>query len=183
MQLSGPGAEAPQTAGGRKAHPPKPEKDFEKDINRKERRKAIRSAIAATSDREVVQDRGHEIGDDLELPLVLEAEIESEERTAPVRKVLENLGLEDELERCSEKTVRAGRGKSRGRKYKRKVGPLLVVGEGDGIMTAARNIAGLDVVTVDNLNAELLAPGTQPGRLTVWTENAIERLDDEGIFQ
>jgi large subunit ribosomal protein L4e len=29
---------------------------------------------------------------------------------------------------------------------------------------------------VTNLNAEMLAPGTHPGRLTVWTSNAIEKL-------
>ncbi|MCQ8904714.1 MAG: 50S ribosomal protein L4, partial [Methanothermobacter sp.] len=39
----------------------------------------------------------------------------------------------------------------------------------------------VDVVTVENLNAELLAPGTHPGRLTVFTRSAIEKLD--GLFQ
>ena len=39
MQLWGEGAEAPNTRGGRRAHPPKPEKDFTEEINDKERRK------------------------------------------------------------------------------------------------------------------------------------------------
>ncbi len=40
------GAWAPGTVGGRRAHPPKAEKNWEKSINVKERKKAIRSAIA-----------------------------------------------------------------------------------------------------------------------------------------
>ena len=45
-------------------------------------------------------------------------------------------------------------------------------------MKAAKNLPGVDVVTVDNLNVELLAPGTHPGRLTIWTQSAIEKLKE-----
>ncbi|MDH7564851.1 MAG: 50S ribosomal protein L4, partial [Candidatus Bathyarchaeota archaeon] len=38
------------------------------------------------------------------------------------------------------------------------------------------NIPGLDVVTVNNLNTELLAPGTHMGRLTLWTNSAVAQL-------
>ena len=48
---------------------------------------------------------------------------------------------------------------------------------------AARNLLGVDVTDVSNLNAELLAPGTQAGRLTVWTQSAIERLGKERLFE
>ena len=41
------GAFAPQTVGGRRAHPPKSEKNLTKKINKKEKRKAIRSAMSA----------------------------------------------------------------------------------------------------------------------------------------
>jgi large subunit ribosomal protein L4e len=34
----------------------------------------------------------------------------------------------------------------------------------------------VDFVTVERLNAELLAPGTKAGRLTVWTESSLEKL-------
>ncbi|KAF5039313.1 Ribosomal protein L4/L1 family protein [anaerobic digester metagenome] len=77
--------------------------------------------------------------------------------------------------------IRAGRGKLRGRKYKHKKSVLIVAGENSPILKAARNLSGVDVVTVDSLNAELLAPGTHAGRLTVWTESAIGKL--EGAFQ
>ncbi|MDY6789326.1 MAG: 50S ribosomal protein L4 [Candidatus Nanohaloarchaea archaeon] len=181
MQMSGPGGEAPQTTGGRKAHPPKAEKNFDKEINNKERRKAIRAGIAATADKEKVLDRGHK-AEDLELPIVVEGDIEELEKTREVEEVLENLGLDQELERCSEKKIRAGRGKTRGRKYRRKVGPLIVVGEDRGIKKAASNLPGVEVAEVDQLNAELLAPGSKPGRLTVWTSNAVEQLGNQDIY-
>ena len=60
---------------------------------------------------------------------------------------------------------------------KQAVGPLIVVSEDKGIGKAARNHPGLDVVTVGQLNAESLAPGTHPGRLTVWVEAAIKSLE------
>ncbi|MDY6761558.1 MAG: 50S ribosomal protein L4 [Candidatus Nanohaloarchaea archaeon] len=182
MQMSGPGGEAPQAVGGRKAHPPKADKDFSKDINEKERRKAIRSGIAATMDKETVRERGHVV-DGADLPLVVDADVEELEQTAEVEALLERLGLGDELERVRENAGRAGKGTRRGRPGREKAGPLFVVGEDRGIARAARNLPGVDVCTVEQLNAELLAPGTEPGRLTVWTETAVERLDEEGLFR
>jgi large subunit ribosomal protein L4e len=40
----------------------------------------------------------------------------------------------------------------------------------------------VDVVEVRNLNVELLAPGGEPGRLTIWSEKAIEELKEKGLF-
>ncbi|MFB6262252.1 MAG: 50S ribosomal protein L4, partial [Bradymonadaceae bacterium] len=51
----------------------------------------------------------------------------------------------------------------------------------DGIERAARNIPGVDVAPVEELNAELLAPGTEPGRLVIWSENAVEKLGAEDL--
>src|SRR3989338_11252474 len=53
------GAFAPGTVGGRRAHPPKTSKIWAKKINEKERRKAIRSAIAATASKQIITKRGH----------------------------------------------------------------------------------------------------------------------------
>ncbi|MCJ7429274.1 MAG: 50S ribosomal protein L4 [Candidatus Nanohaloarchaeota archaeon QJJ-5] len=181
MQMSGAGGKAPQTRGGRRAHPPKSSKDFSKDINEKERRKAIRSAISATTDPAQAQERGHNL-DREELPLIVSDDIESLERTSEVVELLEALGLGDELARCRGTSIRAGKGKNRGRKHKNRAGPLIVVGEDDGIGRAARNIPGVETVTVDKLNASLLAPGTHPGRLTVWSTNAIETLGNEDMY-
>jgi len=65
----------------------------------------------------------------------------------------------------------------RGRRYKQRKSLLIVTGNTP--LIAAGNLAGVDVATVDQLNCELLAPGTHPGRLTVWTESAITRLGGE----
>jgi large subunit ribosomal protein L4e len=73
--------------------------------------------------------------------------------------------------------IRAGKGKHRGRKMKQAVGPLIVVVENKGLTDAASNIPGVCIVKVNDLNAEILAPGAHPGRLTLWTNGAIERLD------
>ena len=66
----------------------------------------------------------------------------------------------------------------RGRRYKMAVGPLVVVGEDDGIIRAVRNLPGVDAVLARNLNILLLAPGAHPGRLTLWTESAIKVVDE-----
>ena len=55
---------------------------------------------------------------------------------------------------------------------------MLVVGEDKGISKGARNHSGVDIVVVNNLNAEFLAPGTHPGRLTIYTKSAIEKLGE-----
>ena len=59
---------------------------------------------------------------------------------------------------------------------KQAIGPLIVVAEDKGLLNVAANIPGVNVALVNGLNAELLAPGTQPGRLTVWACGAIELL-------
>ena len=179
MQQLGEGAEAPQTRGGRTAHPPKAEKDHSEEINNKERRKAIRSAIAATNDKELVNSH-HEY--DGELPLTTN-EVSEIEKTSELQNHLEELGLEEELERASQKKVRSGKGANRGRKYARKRGPLLVIAEDEGISKAASNIPGLEISLVDQLNAQKLSMGEKPGRLTIWTEKSLEKLDEEELYQ
>ena len=174
------GAFAPGTVGGRRAHPPKAEKSWEKKINKKERRKAIRSAISATIQVEIVKARGHIVPNNY--PLILENKIESLSKTKDIKDILEKIGLKGELERAGIKNVRAGRGKSRGRKYQRRKGPLIVVGNECELMKGVRNISGIDIVKVNNLNAGLLAPGANPGRLTLWTESAIDKMKNEKLF-
>lgn len=172
----------PQAVGGRRAHPPRPQKNYHERINRKERRLAIRSAVAATARKDLVEARGHRIENVPQLPLVVDDELSMIKRTADTREVFRKLGIMDDIVRAKEgKKIRAGKGKMRGRKYRTPRGPLIVVGDDKGITRGARNHPGVDVVTVENLNAELLAPGTHPGRLTVFTRSAIEKLD--GLFQ
>ena len=56
------------------------------------------------------------------------------------------------------------------------MGPLIVVAEDKNARKALRNFEGLDVVKAADLSVEALAPGTHPGRLTVWSESAIKTL-------
>ncbi len=168
--------------GGRKAHPPRTAKIIHEKINKKERKLAIRSALAATTNQELVEARGHQIGNVLQIPFVVDDALCSVKKTSETREIFKNLGIMDDVVRAKNgRKIRAGRGKTRGRKYKTPKGPLLVVGEDKGISLGARNHPGVDVVVVDNINAELLAPGTHPGRLTVYTKSAIEKLGE--LFQ
>ena len=174
------GAFAPGTVGGRRAHPPKSEKIWSTKINEKERRKALRSAIAATLIREIVAERGHLMPNNY--PFALDDKFESIEKTKTVIDSLKKIGLESELSRVEDRKVRAGKGKTRGRKYRTKKGPLIVVSKLDRLSSAASNIPGVDIVDVISLNTELLAPGGKPGRLTLWTSSAISKLDKEKLF-
>ena len=174
------GAEAPGTVGGRRAHPPKVEKDWNLKINDKERKKAIRSALSATLQKTIVTARGHKIPQSY--PFVISSEVEKLNKTSEVQKALESLGFTEELERTSEKKIRAGRGKSRGRPYEKKKGLLLVVGGNCELLKSAKNIEGVDVVEAKKINAELLAPGANPGRATLFTQNAITQIEKEKLF-
>jgi len=174
----GTGAFAPGTVGGRLAHPPTLEKKIVKKIPRKEKRLALFSAIAATASKEMVVSRGHSVEGIPQIPLVVANELEGLKKTRDVEETLIKLGVLADLYRVRESIkVRAGKGKLRGRKMKQAVGPLIVVAEDKGVGEAARNIPGVEVVPVKSLNAEVLAPGTHPGRLTIWTASAIETLD------
>jgi large subunit ribosomal protein L4e len=164
--------------GGHAAFPPLSEKIIVKRINKKEKRLAIRSGIAATAVKELVEKRGHKVQQLDQLPIVVSDELESLEKTRDVKDFLTSLELWSDVERADRRTVRAGRGKMRGRKHKKGKGPLIVVGEDNGIGFAARNLPGVEVTDVYGLNAELLAPGAHPGRLVIWTKSAIEQLDE-----
>lgn len=170
----GRGRRVPQTVGGRRAHPPKSDTDQGQNVNNKERKLAVRSAIAATTDADVVSDRGHQFDDDVELPLVVSDEFEDLEKTKEALGVLEALGVDADIERADQTKIRAGKGTTRGRKYRRPTSVLVVTSEEPS--RAARNLAGVDVTTASEVNAEDLAPGADPGRLTLWTESATEEV-------
>jgi len=168
-------AKIPQAKGGRAAHPPVTGKVLVRQINKKEKQKAIRSALAATLNEDLVRARGHLF--EGEVPVVLEDQFEDLVRTGDVIAALTAAGVYADVERAKgSRKVRAGRGKMRGRRYKQRKSLLIVTG--DSPLKAAMNLAGVDVVTTGQLNAELLAPGTQAGRLTVWTKKAILKLEE-----
>jgi large subunit ribosomal protein L4e len=174
---AGRAALVPHATGGRKAHPPKPWKKLRERINRKERQLAISSAISATREARLVKARGHLLSEVSELPLIVKNDLESLSKTKEVKKAMEKLGLWKDVERVAGSLkIRAGKGKMRGRRYKQAVGPLIVVGEDRGIARGAKNLPGVEVCTVFKLGVKHLAPGGVAGRLTLWTEHAIEKL-------
>ncbi len=173
-------ANVPQAVGGPRAHPPKVEKVWKEKINKKEKVKAIISAIAATAVKELVEKRGHIIDKVKHIPLIVEDKLEEISSTKELKTALKKLGVWDDVMRAYKKTrIRAGKGKRRGRVKKVPKSVLIVVSKNKGIYKAARNLPGVDVVEARNLNAELLAPGTHPGRLTIWTVSAIKELGEK----
>ena len=158
------GAFVASAVGGRKAFAPRSGKVLEEKINKKERRKAIRSAMAASN------------------LVVMDDKLESVKKTSEMFKVFKSNKLDSELDRSKERKIRSGIGTRRGRKYKTKIGPLIVVSKACPAMLAADNLQGVEVSVVNNLNAELLAPGGDIGRTTVWSKAALERLDKEKLF-
>jgi len=173
------GATAPGTVKGRRAHPPKAEKIWSKKINLIEKRKAIRSALAATTNLDLIQKRGHRTN---KLTLVIDSKVENIEKAKEIKKILLALGLEKELKRLQQKKVRAGKGKARGRKYKKKKGPLLVTSKPCNLKKAARNLQGVEVCEIKKINAELLAPGAELGRLTIFTQESLNILKEKSLF-
>jgi len=181
-RLKGGGQRAAFAVGivsGRQSHPPRAEKKIVKNIPRKEKQLALRSALAATGSKETVTKRGHITEEVHDFPFVVEDDIQDLKKTSQVEEAFLRLGLQPDILRVKESVKeRAGKGKTRGRRIKHAVGPLLVIAENRGIVEAARNILGVDITTLNNLNAELLAPGTHPGRLTVWSKSAFQKLDE-----
>ncbi|MCJ7770930.1 50S ribosomal protein L4 [Candidatus Bathyarchaeota archaeon] len=168
---------APNSRGGRETHPPKSEKRIYKVLNKKEKAFAMCSAIAATSDKDLIVVRGHVVENIPQIPMVVVDDLEELKETKKAREVFQKLGLMRDVERVTKSLkIRAGRGTMRGRRTRHGVGPLLVVGKDRGVGKATENFLGVDVVSVENLNVELLAPGTHPGRLTIWTSSAIELI-------
>ncbi len=167
----------PQAVKGRRAHPPKAEKNWERKMNKKERLSALLSAASATLDREWVEKRGYRIEGVRKVPLVVEDKLQEVVSMNDVKQILDNFGLLEELSRLGHAKIRSGRGTTRGRRYKRKRGMLIIVNEDRGIVKAARNLPGLEVREAGTLDVDSLAPGAQPGRLCVWTEGALSGME------
>lgn len=162
--------------GGRSAFHPVVEKNWHIKVNKKERVEARLSALSSTVSLELVKKRGHKFETE-SLPVVVEDKFESIDKTKDVIEVLKNVGVFSDILRSKEGTkIRAGRGKSRGRKYVTPKSILFVVKEKNVIKKALKNLPGVDIVRPEELNAYVLAPGGNPGRLVVMTEGALNEV-------
>jgi len=176
---AGQGAYGNMCRGGRMFAPTKVWRRWSRKIAKNQRRYAAASGIAASGIAPLVMARGHEIGGVPEVPLVVSEEIEAIKKTKDAVATLKNLGAYNDVDRAkNSRTIRAGKGKARNRRYVQRRGPLVVYHNDNGIRKAFRNIAGVDVVHVDSLSILDLAPGGHLGRFIVWTQPAFERLND-----
>lgn len=179
FQRAGQAAGVSGVRHGRVAHPPESWKNIYKKINKKEKQLGICSAIAATSRKDLIIKRGHKIGGLLDFPIVVSNEIESISKTKDLQTTLIALGLKEDLIRAglSHKS-RTGTSRRRGRRAHSGVSALIVVKKDEILGRLSGSIPGVEVRSVQRLNVIDLMPGSKPIRLTIFSQNAVEKLKD-----
>jgi len=173
---AGQGAFGNMCRSGRMFAPNRIWRKWHRKINLKQRRYAVASAIAASSSAPLVMARGHRIESVGEIPLVVD--FTEVKKTSDAVKMLKDLGLGEELERCQKQSTRAGKGKYRRGKKSRK-GPLIVHAcDSVADVVGFKNLRGVQTCHVDRLNLLQLAPGGHIGRLVVWSKDAMNKLGE-----
>ncbi|CAE8587775.1 unnamed protein product, partial [Polarella glacialis] len=144
-----------------------------------QKRHDVVTALAASSLPPLVMARGHRIGEVAELPLVVSDGLESVQKTNQAVEALNKLGCGPELQKVLDsKRLHAGQGKARNRRFRMRLGPLVIYKEENGISRAMRSIPGVVTACVDSLNLLRLAPGGSIGRFIIWTEGAFKQNAD-----
>jgi len=167
-------AEIPQAKGGMRAHPPKITQ-FRRGlkINKKELDIAFASSIAATGSEKYILKKYSSIDTlDKKAPFVVSSDLtklKTKQLIAELKNILGNL-YEVSIK---EKSIRAGKGKLRGRKYKSNAGMVLVLGKDEKLKTKL-----FEMKKANELNVLDLASGGL-GRATVYTEKAIKELENK----
>ena len=159
---------------GRLAHPPVSWKNIYKKVNKKEKLLALCSAIAATTNSELIKRRGHKIKDEIQLPIVVSNEIESVVKSKDLEKILFNLGLEEDLKRTFIRRNKSYHKNSINRRSALSV--IILVGNDEKIGRLSNSLPGITVKSVKSVSVLDLAPGSKPVRLTIFSENAIKEL-------
>lgn len=169
------GAVVPSTVGGRRAHPPKILSMLNKlKINKKELKIALNSAISATANEKEIVKKYITLNNEKikDLPFIVESKITSLKTKDLINSLEKILGKNlFEIAR-KKKTIRSGKGKLRGRKYKRNAGLLIVLGKDEKLKTK-----NFDIKNVKNISINDLAKGGL-GRLVLYTEQAIKNLGE-----
>ncbi len=175
-QRQGEAAGVASVRGGRQAHPPKAERVIHKGLNKKERRYALCSAIAATADRSLIVSRGHKVGGIETFPVVVADDIEKISGTKDAIKTLKTLGLADDLDRLKSRKRRTGKVALRGRGKKEGKSVLFVVKDRGELSKACGAVPGVDVCNARDLSVLDLAPGASLIRLTIYTKSALDEI-------
>lgn len=154
-------------------------------INQNQRRFAVVSALAASTLPSLVLARGHRIEEVKEVPLVVSSDVEAFTKTKQAVAFLKSIAAYQDVTKVSNsRKLRAGKGKMRGRRYRQRRGPLIIYKENKGIVSAFRNVPGVELADVRSLNLLQLAPGGHLGRFVIWTKDAFEILDEVfGTFE
>jgi len=175
---SGQGAYGNMCRGGRMFSPTKTWRKWHRKVNVTQRRYAVASAIAATAVPALVMARGHRIGETPEGPLIVSSAVESFTKTKQAMGLLKTLGAYADVEKVvASKTMRAGKGKMRNRRFVQRRGPLIIYANDGGLTRAFRNVPGVELADVASLSLLQLAPGGHVGRFVIWTEAAFAALD------
>ena len=170
------GAEIPSAVGGKRAHPPKASSMINtKRINKKELQIGFESALSASADSKSISKRYERLKNKKieNVPFVVESKISTLKAKELISSIKKILGKDLFEIAIPKKTVRKGKGKLRGRKYKKNAGLLIVIGDKEKLKTKT-----FDVVNINKLGVNDLAKGGQ-GRLTVYTESAIKELGEK----
>jgi large subunit ribosomal protein L4e len=146
--------------------------------NLNQKRFATVSALAATAIPSLVLARGHRIEEVDEVPCVVSDAAQAINKTKEAVAALKAVHAHADVAKVIRSTkTRAGRGKTRGRRFQARRGPLVIYAQDEGIVKAFRNIPGVELANVTRLNMLQLAPGGHLGRFCIWTESAFKMLD------
>ncbi len=144
-----------------------------------QKRYAVASAIAASAVPAIVMARGHSIGALRECPIVVDNSLESVSKTKDAIAVLKAVGAYSDAVRARKsRTIRTGVARMRNRTHTCRRGPLVIYNKDAGLVKAFRNLPGVEISSVHDLNLLTLAPNATLGRFIVWTQGAVEALDE-----
>jgi large subunit ribosomal protein L4e len=189
---------------GRVAHPPESWKKIYKKLNDKEKQLALCSAIAATARKDLVERRGHRVSKISSFPIIVSDDVEDISKTKDLLKLLNSLGLKDELHRLDvSRKARSGIARRRGRQGRSAVSAIIITSnymtgpekkqanDNDSrsrtnnkdnvyknILKLSGSIRGIDIKQVKDLSVLDFAPGSKPIRLAIFSESAIKELNN-----
>ncbi len=168
-------AEIPSARGGMRAHPPKILSMIElPKINKKEMKIAFVSALSSTANVQELKKKYANLSDEKienHLPIIV-SELKFKKTKELISGIKNILGAKLFKIAIPQKKVRSGRGKLRGRKYRKNAGLLIVLGKNEVL-----NLRIFDVKHSNELSINDLAGGGF-GRLTLYTEKAIKDLEE-----
>jgi len=159
------GATVSNARGGRRPHAPRAGKNLFKKVNKKELVIALKSALIGTFDKVSLKKK---FGREVNVGGVFASDI-LEVRTKDFLKAMRNIFGDENF--MKKRSIRAGIGKMRGRKYKSNAGMLFVIGNKESMKRG-----GVDIVRVEDLCVKDLAPNGVAGRLVCYSEKAIEEI-------